>query len=275
MVTVAADDLAASLRAAGCVFADDEARLLLSAAADDDQLQDMLGRRVGGEPIEHIIGRATFAGIEVVVAPGVFVPRHRSEVLVDIAASNAIGRDDLPRPANIVDLCCGTGALSLALVAALETTERTATVHATDIDPEAVACARTNLASCGQAVHGDLFGALPPQLAGRVDVLLANVPYVPTDEIDTLPHEAKDHEARVALDGGADGLDVARRVLAEAPRWLAPRGTAYFECGRHQAPALASAAVAVGLTPATIHDEQWGSAVIAATLADERATPAG
>ena len=88
-----------------------------------------------------------------------------------------------------------------------------AELHAADIDPAAVRCARRNLAAAGgQVYQGDLYAPLPAGLRGRVDILLANVPYVPTGEVALLPPEARDHEARVALDGGADGLEVLRRV---------------------------------------------------------------
>ena len=98
-------------------------------------------------------------------------------------------------------------------------------MHAADIDPAAVRCARRNLGPAGgQVYQGDLYGPLPAGLRGRVDILLANVPYVPTSDVALLPPEAREHEARVALDGGPDGLDVLRRVAAGAPAWLAPGG---------------------------------------------------
>ncbi|MFV2120611.1 putative protein N(5)-glutamine methyltransferase, partial [Streptomyces sp. Act-28] len=104
-----------------------------------------------------------------------------------------------------------------------------------------------NVTPLGGRVHrGDLFTALPPALRGRVDVLLANVPYVPTAEVALLPAEARLHEALVALDGGADGLDVLRRVAAEAGRWLAPGGTLLFEISEAQAPAATRIAESSG-----------------------------
>ena len=112
----------------------------------------------------------------------------------------------------IVDLCCGAGAIGAALAAAVERAE----VHAADIDPAAVRCARQNLPA-GQVYQGDLYGPLPAALRGRVQILAANVPYVPTGEIGFLPPEARVHEPSAALDGGADGLDVLRRVAAGAP----------------------------------------------------------
>ncbi len=117
-------------------------------------------------------------------------------------------------------MCCGSGALGAALAAAAG---RPVDLHAADIDPAAVRCARRNVGPAGGQVHqGDLDGALPAGLRGRVGVLLANVPYVPTGDVALLPAEAREHEARLALDGGPDGLDVLRRVAAVAPAWLAP-----------------------------------------------------
>jgi release factor glutamine methyltransferase len=115
--------------------------------------------------------------------------------------------------------------------------------------------------------QGDLYEALPGALRGRVDILVANAPYVPTDEIGLMPAEAREHEPRVALDGGADGLDVARRVFALAPRWLAPGGIVLVETSERQAPALAEWAAAAGLHPRVVHDENTGgTAVMAFTL---------
>ena len=120
----------------------------------------------------------------------------------------------------IVDLCCGSGALAAALTAALPG----AGVHAADMDPAAVRCARRNLAAGGgQVYQGDLDGPLPAGLRGRVNMLLANVPYVPTSDIALLPVEAREHEARVALDGGPDRLDVLRRGRRGGPGLAGPR----------------------------------------------------
>jgi release factor glutamine methyltransferase len=160
-----------------------------------------------------------------------------------------------------VDLCCGTGALGAALVAALEWVE----LHASDIDPAAVACARRNLAAGGQVYEGDLYEPLPSDLVGRIDLLLANVPYVPTGEIEMLPSEARLHEARVALDGGADGLDVLRRVTAEAGNWLAPGGHLLFETSERQVPQAIDAVTRHGLAGRVAVSEEWEATVIIAT----------
>ncbi|MER5459989.1 putative protein N(5)-glutamine methyltransferase [Streptomyces sp. NPDC002668] len=242
------------LRAAGCVFAEDEAQLLLSAARNSDHLAAMVERRVVGLPLEHVLGWADFCGLRVAVDPGVFVPRRRTEFLVASAAT-------LAGPgAVIVDLCCGSGALGAAVVAGLGRAE----LHASDIDPAAVRCARRNVGAAGGQVHeGDLYGPLPGTLRGRVELLLANVPYVPTEEIELLPAEARVHEARVALDGGADGLDVLRRVTAAASLWLAPGGHLLFETSERQAPQAVETVARDGLIPRVVtSDELYATVVI-------------
>ncbi|GGM08246.1 methylase [Streptomyces fumigatiscleroticus] len=232
------EPVVAALRAAGCVFAEDEAELLLSAARTPTELAALVERRVAGLPLELVVGWAGFCGLRIAVEPGVFVPRRRTEFLVTQALAQA------PDASVVVDLCCGSGAVGAALADRLGPVE----LHAADIDPAAVRCARRNVAAAGGRVHtGDLFRALPGELRGRVDILTANVPYVPTGEIALLPAEARDHEPQAALDGGADGLDVLRRVAAEAPRWLAPGGCVLTETGEHQAPAAVDAFARAGL----------------------------
>lgn len=251
-----------ALRAAGCVFAEDEARLLVAAAAGPEDLAAMVERRVGGLPLEQVVGWAEFRGLRVVVGPGVFVPRRRTEFLVACAA--AVTREG----AVVVDLCCGTGAVGAALAVARPGID----LHAADLDPAAVRCARRNLADTGgQVYEGDLFDPLPADLRGRVDVLTANVPYVPTGEIPFLPSEARDHEPRMALDGGPDGLDVLRRVAAEAPGWLAPGGCLLSETGADQAPRALEILRAAGLDARTVSDEDLGATVVLGTRPPRRA----
>src|SRR5689334_23908601 len=172
------DAVVARLRAAGCVFAEDEARLLLVEAGSPDALEALVARRVAGEPLEQVLGWAEFCGLRVAVAPGVFVPRRRTEALVEEAV--ALSRHG----GVVVDLCCGSGALGLAVATSVADVE----LHAADVDPAAVACAAANIAGVGGRAHaGDLFEALPPGLRGRVDLLLANVPYVPSDAVAFMP----------------------------------------------------------------------------------------
>ncbi|MFM9442899.1 putative protein N(5)-glutamine methyltransferase [Streptomyces acidiscabies] len=249
-----------ALRAAGCVFAEDEADLILSAARTEAGLAALVSRRAAGEPLEVVVGWAEFAGLRIAVAPGVFVPRRRTEYLVDRALVTA------PHAKVVVDLCCGSGAVGAALAASLTSPEPHATppeLHAADVDPAAVACARANLTPYGGRVHeGDLYAALPDTLRGRVDILAANVPYVPTGEVALLPTEARDHEPLVALDGGTDGLDVLRRVAAEAAHWLAPGGCLLVETSEHQARRALDAFAAGGLTPRLEYDDDLYAHVV-------------
>ncbi len=225
------------------MFAEDEAQLLISAATSPADLAAMIGQRTAGLPLEHVVGWAEFCGLRIAVGPGVFVPRRRSEFLVREAIAAAP-----PRPV-IIDLCCGSGALGVAVAAALAGAQ----LHAADIDPAAVGYARRNVIPAGgQVYQGDLYGALPPELAGRAGLLIANVPYVPTGQIALLPAEASRHEPLTALDGGADGLAVLRRVAAGAARWLAPGGHLIAELNGGQVPAAAALLSAGGLTPRTV-----------------------
>jgi len=264
------------LRAAGCVFAEDEARLLISAASTPADLAAMVDRRAAGQPLEHVVGWAKFCGLRIAVDPGVFVPRRRSEFLVrqavGLAGRPAAGHSgQAGPPAVIVDLCCGSGALGAAVTAALDRAE----LHAADVDPAAVRCARRNLAACGGRVYeGDLYQPLPSTLRGRVGILLANVPYVPTEAVQTLPPEARLHEARLALDGGPDGLDVLRRVAAAAPRWLAPGGHLLIETSERQASRAAEAFTRHGLAARVVSSADRNATVIIGTR-PVRPAPAG
>jgi release factor glutamine methyltransferase len=144
-------------------------------------------------------------------------------------------------------------------------------VHAADVDPAAVRCARRNLAAVGgQVYQGDLFGPLPAGLRGRVDILMANVPYVPTGEFGLLPPEARDHEARVALDGGPDGLEALRRVAGEAPGWLAPGGHLLSEISERQVAAATAAVTAAGLIPSVAESGEHGATVVVAARPAEQ-----
>lgn len=243
-----------TLRAAGCVFAEDEAALLLGSARSAADLQAMVARRVEGDPLEQIVGWAEFRGLRVVVEPGVFVPRQRTGFLAGlaVAATPAVG--------TVVDMCCGAGAVGMVVLAESGAAE----VHAADVDPAAVACARRNL----PRVHlGDLYAALPADLRGRVDVVVANAPYVPTDAVAMMPPEARLHEPMVALDGGADGLDVARRVVAGAPEWLVPGGTLLVETSTRQAPALRDWFARNGFVATIEADEETGGTAVRGTHA--------
>lgn len=262
-MTAPSTDAVARLRAAGCVWAEDEARLLTAEAQHlGAPLEPLLRRRLDGEPLEHVLGWAEFAGVRVVTRPGVFVPRHRSEALVDAAVPLVLAADTRGgRPVVVVDLCCGTGALGLGTLTRAGVDVE---LHAADLDPAAVAAARDTLSGVpgARVHHGDLFDALPDDLHGRVDVLIANVPYVPSAAIATLPPEFRDHEHRLALDGGEDGLDVARRLLAGVGSWLGPQGAAVSEASPEQADVLVHVAQRHGLRARADHSDDHGTTVV-------------
>lgn len=250
----------ARLRESGCVFAEEEAAILAAAAAaaassagaagnESDILAALVERRAAGEPLEQVVGYADFAGVRVRLRPGVFVPRVRSELLVRLAAEEAAPG------ATVVDLCCGSGALGLAVLR-----RKPVALHSADLDPVAVATARDNLAT--PVYRGDLFAALPDELRGRIDVLLANVPYVATPHIPLLPAEARDHEPLTALDGGPDGLDVFRRIAVEAPVWLAPGGVLLSEITDAQLAAATETVNRSGLDADSISDDDLEARVI-------------
>ncbi|MCT9935321.1 putative protein N(5)-glutamine methyltransferase [Planotetraspora sp. A-T 1434] len=282
------------LRAAGCVFAEDEARLLISTARTPADLAAMVDRRVAGLPLEHVLGWAEFCGLRIAVDPGVFVPRRRTEFLVHEAvaiarhaadhtgsagsagsadSAGSVGEASGRSTVVVVDLCCGSGAVGAALTAALDQVDRHAVdrhaveLHAVDIDPAAVRCARRNVAAAGGHVYeGDLYEPLPATLRGRVGILVASAPYVPTGAIRLLPPEARIHEPPVALDGGADGLDVVRRVAAAAPLWLAPGGCLLVETSEGQARETAEIVARNGLIPRTAGSTELNASVVIGTM---------
>ncbi|CAI8779097.1 release factor glutamine methyltransferase [Brevibacillus sp. IT-7CA2] len=243
------------LRAAGCVFAEDEARLLIAFAGTTTELSDMVELRTTGMPLEHIIGWAEFCGLRIIVDKGVFVPRQRTAFLVEQAAA-------LIRQKSVVlDLCCGSGAVG-AVLAYLEQIE----LYATDIDPVSVQCTRRNVTTAGGRVYeGDLFEPLPIILRGCVNVIVANTPYVPTKAIEFLPPEARIHEARIALDGGTDGLDVQRRVVAVAPLWLAPGGHLLIETSERQKPQTVDIFTSCGLITRVTRSDELDATVVIGT----------
>jgi release factor glutamine methyltransferase len=254
------------LAAAGCVSARAEADWLLEEAVDEESLRAMVARRVAGEPLQYVIGWAPFGPLRLVVGPGVFVPRPETEGLADRAATRLRSRPEPPggsgeprggarvRPI-AVDVCTGSGAIACFLAAEVPG----ARVLATELDPGALAWARRNADRYGvELLAGDLDEPLPAALAGRVDVLCANVPYVPSGAIATLPTDVRDHEPRLALDGGPDGLDVLRRLVARAGHWLAPGGGLLCEIGEDQAETGVALLTAAGLVEVAVHPDLVG-----------------
>jgi release factor glutamine methyltransferase len=215
------------LAAAGCVAPDEEADELLDATPDAATLETWVRRRERGEPLAWITGTLRFCDRVLRVDPGVYVPRLQSEALARRAGALLAagpGPGGLEGRRRAADLCTGAGAIAAHLVAAVPT----ATVVGTDIDARAVACARCNGV---RAVVADLDGPLRP---GAFDVVTAVAPYVPTRELAFLPADVQRYEPQRALDGGQDGLDVVRRIVASAARLLRPGGSLLIELGGDQ-----------------------------------------
>jgi release factor glutamine methyltransferase len=243
------------LEEAGFVAADEEAEeLLASAAGDPVRLEALVARRLTGEPLAWVTGSVTFCGVELRVAPGVYVPRWHSEHLARRAAER------LPAAGTAVDLCTGSGAVAAVLAAA----RPGARVVASDVDERAAACARANGV---EAYEGDLFAPLPA-LRGVVDVVVAVVPYVPTPALGLLPRDTLAFESTRPYDGGPDGMAILRRVVAEAPAWLRPGGALLLELGGDEADTLAGDLARHGYRDVTVlHDEESDPRGVEATLA--------
>lgn len=240
------------LRAAGCVFAEREAAAL-RAAASGDRLEELVVRRVQGEPLEHLVEHVDLGRLRLSVGPGVFVPRQRTRLLVAVATRRARAA----RAPVLVEACAGVAPVASAVAARVPRTE----VHATDVDPVALRHARVNLPP-GAGVHqGSLLDGLPGGLRGRTTLLVAVPPYVPDGAAGELPREAVEAEPARALFGGPDGLDVVRALIAAAPPWLAPRGRVLLELHAAQYDAAAALGVRAGLVPRR-HDAADGQTVV-------------
>ncbi len=197
---------------------------------DEDPLphfRALEARRLVGEPLQYLEGLAAFGPLDLLVDTRVLIPRPETEQLWDLTTRL------VSDPAIIVDLCTGSGALALALKNAFPA----ARVLATEISTVAVAVADANARRLGLVVEilvGDLYSPLPPDIGGRVDLLVANPPYVTEGEWDALPEDVR-HEPRIALVAGPEGTEVFDRIVAEAGEWLAPGGWFACEIGETQA----------------------------------------
>lgn len=228
-----------ALRAAGVVAAEDEAEDLVRVARDRDELAAFVARRAKGEPTAWIVGSVRFAGVDVVIRPGVYVPRWQSQQIAIHAASH-LG-SDATETALAIDLCTGSGAVG----AYLNRSHPGCRVVAVDIDPVAVACARANGL---EAYEGDLFAGVPADIKGRADVVTAVPPYVPERMVDVLSRDVVAHEPLRALLGGRSGLDVARRIVGSAAEWLRTGGALVVEVGVDHVDVLAAEMVAAAFS---------------------------
>ena len=256
--------LSAQLRAAGIEQPRREARLLLAFSLrcrietlllrdqiteiEAEAAQNLVARRAAHEPLAFLTGHANFWSLTLAVSPATLIPRADSETLIEAALAQFPQRDDVTR---ILDLGTGTGALLLAAL-----TEFPA-AHGLGIDRIAAAAqlARANAQSLGLAPRSHFIVAdWAAPLAGRFDLILANPPYIPSADIPGLMPDVAQYEPASALDGGGDGLDAYRAILADLPHRLAPHGAAILECGLGQAAPLRTMADAAGFATATRHD---------------------
>lgn len=254
-MTIDPEALAEVLADGGFVAPEEEAGELLAAAGGDAaRLDALLARRLTGEPLAWITGTVRFAGVDVRVDPGVYVPRPQSEALALRAALR------LPAMGVAVDVCTGSGAIARVL----REHRPAARVVGTESVDRAAACARSNGV---EVLAGDLLAPLPAELVGRVDVIVGVVPYVPTPELRLLHRDTLAFEATLSYDGGPDGLALLRRVVVDAPRWLRRGGALLLELGGEQAEALAGDLARAGFAaPEVLVDEDGDVRGIEASL---------
>jgi release factor glutamine methyltransferase len=249
------DEAAARLRGAGSSSAESDARWIVAdclgvgAAAVSSQLgqlatergvarfDEMVRRRAEGEPLQYVLGSWGFRTLDLMVDARVLIPRPETESVVEAALVELDSMGGRERATRVVDLGTGSGAIALSIAVERVRTE----VWASDVSEDALAVARANLAGLGRpgarvrTVVGDWFEALPPELAGTVDLIVSNPPYVATTA--TLPEDVTAWEPGDALWSGPDGTDDLRRILAEAPGWLVDDGAVVCELSPEQAPA--------------------------------------
>jgi release factor glutamine methyltransferase len=256
----------AFLRAAGCVYAEEEARILTEASRSTAELRSLLERRATGEPLEYIVGWAEFCGLRIPLCSGVFVPRRRSEFLAECAVQSvreaATRAGGASRRVKVLDICCGSGAIGLAVA----TQAGDVALLAADDSPIAVECARENLAPVsGRVYQGDLFAPIPRIELHGLDLIIANAPYVPTAAIRTLPSEARLYEPMSTLDGGPAGTSVQSRILASAAEWLRVPGFVLIETGSGMAGETARIAKDAGFSAEIRECTELDATVVVAT----------
>lgn len=256
-------DTSARLAAGGFLAPDEEAAQLVAAAeGDGPRLEELVARRLTGEPLAWITGASMFCGLRVLVDSGVYVPRPHTEAL----ALRAVDR--LPERGVAVDACTGAGAVAMLL----QHHRPNARVLATDIDPRAIACARSNGV---EAMQGDLFAPVLPALRAVVDVVTAVVPYVPTAELAFLQRDTFTFESTLSYDGGRDGTRLLRRAVRASARLLRPGGVLLLELGGRQAALLERVVESAGYADLSVLSDEDGDVrgVEAVRQAAERTAP--
>lgn len=211
-----------------------------------DRFVALVNRRLSGEPLQYLEGWIPFAGVELTVDRRALIPRPETEYLVELAAASAV------KPSLIVDLCCGSGALALALKQRFPV----ARVLGTDISTAALELAQANATRNQLDVEwkaGYLFGAMPDEVRGKIDLLVANPPYVANSDWDNLPIDVR-WEPRIALLAGDRGTEVIEAILDDLAAWMSQGGIAWIEVGAGQAPTL------TGSRPVTAIEDQYGVA---------------
>ncbi|MGJ7909957.1 putative protein N(5)-glutamine methyltransferase [Neobacillus sp. LXY-1] len=247
------------LRNEGCVFPEEEAHLLISEAKSKEELMNFVDKRASGFPLEYVVGFTTFCGLRIEIEPGVFIPRRRTEFLVQ-KAIEVIKSNDV-----VLDLCCGSGAVGAAITNHVKQNS----LHSVDIDPVAVRCASRNITMMGgQPYLGDLYKALPHSLKGQVNLIVANAPYVPTDSVELLPREARLYEPKMALDGGKDGLDLHRKIAEEAKNWLVSGGHLLIETSEMQSARTSEIFTKAGFITRMVRDEEWDATIVIGTKSE-------
>jgi len=237
----------------------DRSRWTEAAPADAPaRLAPLVARRLAGEPLQYVLGRWSFRGLDLLVDPRVLIPRPETEIVAGAAIAEARRRAG---PCTVADLGTGSGAIALALAAEVPGAE----VWATDASPAALEAARANLAAVPaeaasrvRLAQGMWYEALPARLRGRLRVIVSNPPYVTEAEFAALPPEVRDHEPAGALVAGPTGRECLEHLIAAGGRWLEPGGALVLEMAPGQAAALAGAATAAGYEAVAVHPDLAG-----------------
>ena len=262
------EEVTAQLRAAGCVFAEDEADILRETAGDDTgHLARLVRARADGAPLEPLVGWVEFAGRRLSVGPGVFVPRQRTLRLLDLVLGE-LRRPPGTRARTFVEAFAGVAPLAAVVSSELPGMR----VLACEPDPAALQHATANLAGRGAALSSDVLSGLPDSHRGHVDVIASVPPYVPHDDMALLPREARDHEPASALRGGPDGLRWIRALIDEASDWIQPGGLLLVELSDHQLAAAAQYGVGRGWRQEPTEQEDESRTTVLALRAETRSS---